>query len=119
MSHPTATTAAHRVIYKFKSQATPDLIMLAPHGDALLRLLGREPAAKGIVEPAAMAAAMAAIEQAVLAAEAARAQAEREAEARGESLAPAEGVGLRQRMWPMVDMLRRAAAAEVPVVWGV
>lgn len=107
------------MIYKFKSKAAGDVIMLGPNGDALLRILGREPSAKGIIEPPAMPAAMAAIEQAVQAAEAARAEAEREAQARGESLPPAEGPGLRQRMWPMVEMLRRAAAAAEPVVWGV
>jgi hypothetical protein len=28
-------------------------------------------------------------------------------------------VGLRQRLWPVVEMLRRAHAADAPVVWGV
>ncbi len=26
---------------------------------------------------------------------------------------------LRQRLWPMIEMLRRAQAADTPVVWGV
>jgi hypothetical protein len=43
---------APTMIYKFKSKATGDVIMLGPHGDQLLRLLGREPALKGIIEPA-------------------------------------------------------------------
>jgi hypothetical protein len=107
------------MIYKFKSKASGDIIMMGPTGDALMRAIGREPAPKGSIEPAAMAAAMAAIEQAVLADEAARADAEREAAARGERLAAREGVALRQRLWPMVDMLKRAAAAAEPVVWGV
>jgi hypothetical protein len=94
-----------QVIYKFKSRAAGDIIMMGPNGDALLRLLGREPAAKGIIEPAACAPAIAAIEQALLADDAARAE--------------AQGVGLRQRLWPMVEMLKRAAAADEPVVWGV
>jgi len=107
------------MLYKFKSKASGDVIMLGPNGDALMRALGREPAAKGIIEPAAMAAAVVAIEQAVAADEAARADAEREAAARGETLAPREGVALRQRLWPMVDLLKRSAAAGEPVVWGV
>jgi len=107
------------MIYKFKSKASGDIIMMGPTGDALLRAIGRAPSPKGIIEPAAMAAAMTAIEQAVLVEEAARADAEREAAARGERLAPREGVALRQRLWPMVDMLKRAAAAGEPVVWGV
>ncbi|MCW5640107.1 MAG: DUF1840 family protein, partial [Rubrivivax sp.] len=39
------------MIYKFRSKAAGDLIMLPAHGDQLLRLLGREPAAQGIIEP--------------------------------------------------------------------
>jgi hypothetical protein len=48
------------MIYKFKSKATGDLIMLGPNGDQLLRLLGREPAPKGIIEVADMPSAAAA-----------------------------------------------------------
>jgi hypothetical protein len=107
------------MIYKFKSKASGDIIMMAPTADALMRAIGRDPAPKGIIEPADMPAAMAAIEQAVQADEAARADAEREAAARGERLAPREGVALRQRLWPMLDMLKRADAAGEPVVWGV
>ena len=107
------------MIYKFKTKAAGDVIMMGPNGDAFLRVIGREPAAKGIIEPAQMAAAIAAIEQAVADAEAARAEAEAEAALAGETLLPAEGVGLRQRLWPMAEMLRRAGAANEPVVWGV
>jgi hypothetical protein len=93
--------------------------MLGPHGDHLLRLLGREPAPKGIVEVVAMPQAIAALEAAVAADEAARA-ATRAGEAEAEPDAAREGrVALRQRLWPMVEMLRRAHAAGEPVVWGV
>lgn len=107
------------MIYKFKSKAAGDLIMLGPNGDALMRVLGREPAAQGIIEPADMPAAQQAIEQAVAADEAARAQAEQEALARGEALGPREGITPRQRLWPMLELLRRAHGADQPVVWGV
>jgi hypothetical protein len=105
------------MIYKFRSKATGDVIMLGPNGDQMLRLLGREPAPKGIIEPPAMPAAIAALEAAVAADEAARAQ------ARAADVEPDERregqVALRQRVWPMVDMMRRAHAADEPVVWGV
>jgi hypothetical protein len=29
------------------------------------------------------------------------------------------GVGLKQRVWPMVEMLKRSKAANEPIVWGV
>ncbi len=107
------------MIYKFKTKAAGDVIMLGPNGDAMLRLLGREPAPQGIIEPPAMAGAIAALERAIRDDEAAREQAEREARSRGESLPPREGVALRQRLWPMIEMLRRARAADEPIVWGV
>jgi hypothetical protein len=106
------------MIYKFKSKAAGDVIMLGPNGDQLLRLLGREPAAQGIIETAAMPAAIAALEAAV-AADEARPPASG-AEDPGEAETPPERrITLRQRVWPMVDMLRRAAAQGHPIVWGV
>lgn len=104
------------MIYKFKSKATGDLIMLGPNGDALLRVLGREPAAKGIIEVADMAAARRAIEQALADADAAASAARAEG---GDTEREREAVGLRQRLWPMVQMLDRAQAAKEPIVWGV
>ena len=99
------------MIYKFKSAATGDVIMLGPHGDQLLRLLGREPAATGIIEPVAMPVAVATLQAAIAAQEQVPVD-DTEAFAK-----PA--VALRQRLWPMIDMLRRSQAANEPVVWGV
>ncbi|HEY0855845.1 MAG TPA: DUF1840 domain-containing protein [Albitalea sp.] len=107
------------MIYKFKSKAAGDVIMMGPSGDHVLRIIGKAPAPKGIIEPAAMPAAIAAIEQAVLDEEAARQQAEADAAAEGRTLPPGEGVTLRQRAWPLVEMLKRALAANKEVVWGV
>lgn len=101
--HPT-------MIYKFKSAATGDVIMLGPHGDQLLRLLGREPALKGIIEPGQMAAAVQALQAAIVNAEAAPDEPDEDRK---------DAVVLRQRLWPMIEMLRRAQRADEPVVWGV
>ena len=99
------------MIYKFKSKAAADLIMLGPNGDQLLRLIGREPDAKGILEPQVMFAAIADLQQAIAAEEAQRAG--------DEKPLPADRVGLRQRVWPMIEMMKRAQAAGEPIVWGV
>jgi hypothetical protein len=107
------------MIYKFKAKAAGDLIMLGPSGDQVLRILGKEPAAQGIIEPAAMPAAMAAMERAVAEDDEARARAESEAKAEGRTLPPREGVSLRQRAWPMIEMLKRAHADGKEIVWGV
>lgn len=100
------------MIYKFKSKATSDLIMLGPNGDQLLRLIGREPAAKGILESQSLLGAIAQLQEAVAAEEAQREQA-------GAGVPRADKVSLRQRVWPMIEMMKRAQAAGEPIVWGV
>ena len=47
--HVPATLSAPPM-YRFKSKADGDLIMMAPVGDQILRIIGREPAPKGIIE---------------------------------------------------------------------
>jgi hypothetical protein len=103
------------MIYRFSSKAAGDLVMLGANGDELLRILGREPAPKGIIEVAAMPAAIAALEAALEAAETAP---DTDAED-GDERAGERGISLRQRVWPMLEMLRRAMAEDTPVVWGV
>jgi len=107
------------MIYKFKSQAAGDVIMMGPTGDDVLRLIGKDPAPKGIIESGAMAAAIDALERAVAANDAARAQAEKEAAADGKRVAPGDGITLRQRAWPLVEMMKRSSAAGADIVWGV
>ena len=105
------------MLYKFKSKAAGDVIMLGPNGDQVMRIIGKEPAAKGIIEVHDMPAAIAAIEAAI-AAEAARNEAPRDAEPNPPGPA-GDRVSLRQRAWPLVEMLRRAQRAGEPIVWGV
>lgn len=100
---------AIRMIYKFKSKAAGDVIMMGPAGDAVLRLIGKEPAAQGIIEVSAMASSIAAIEQAIQTDEAA---------AKGQTAAPRGGVTLRQRAWPLVEMMKRSCAEDADIVWG-
>jgi hypothetical protein len=107
------------MLYKFKSKNSGDLIMTGPVGDAVLRTMGKEPGPKGILEPRDMPGAVAALEAAIAAEEAARAQAEAEAREEGRKLPPPGGVTLRQRAWPMVEMIKRAHKADVEIVWGV
>ncbi len=107
------------MIYRFSSKAAGDLVMLGANGDELLRILGREPAPKGIIEVAAMPAAIAALEAALEAAETApNTDIDTDADD-GDERAGERRISLRQRVWPMLAMLRRAMAEDTPVVWGV
>ena len=100
------------MIYKFKSAASGDVIMLGPQGDQLLNLLGRGPAAKGIFEPADMPGLISTLQTALNAETSGAANA-------GDQDAAKPAIGLRQRLWPMIDMLRRCQVAGKPIVWGV
>ena len=103
------------MIYKFKSKAAGDVIMLGPNGDRVLELMGKPAAAQGIIEAAAMPGAIAALTAAVAADEAQRAQ----AASGDDSLPRPEAISLRQRAWPLVEMMKRSQAAGEPIVWGV
>ncbi len=110
------------MIYRFQSKATGDLVMTGPVGDRVLRAMGLEPARQGIVEPGAMPGAIRALEAAIDSDEAARAQTQVASDAMNDDGAPvADGddVSLRQRAWPLMQMMERAQAADVPIVWGV
>ena len=107
------------MLYQFKSKDSADVIMLGPAGDHLLSVLGRAPSAKGIVEVADLPAAMLALERAIADDEAAWAQVQADAKAEGKSLPPRNGVTLRQRAWPLLEMMRRAHAHQHQVMWGI
>ena len=104
------------MIYKFKSKAAGDVIMLGANGDQALRIIGKPPAATGIIEAAAMPAAMAALEQAIRAEEAARSEL---SAGDAKSQSGADRISLRQRAWPLVEMMKRSHSAGADIVWGV
>jgi cyclopropane-fatty-acyl-phospholipid synthase len=113
------------MLYKFKSKATGDLIMLEPQGKHILKLIGKEPGAKGIILPNEMLAAIDALHAAVAQEQLAIQAGKDASKGEGEdiSAAPtAEGpraISLKQRVVPFIDMLRRAHAEDKEVVWGV
>ena len=103
-------------MYRFKSKADGDLIMMALVGDQLLRIIGREPAPRGIIEVAALPQAIAALEQAIAAAELARVDARK---ADDDDAGGANAIGLQQRAWPLLEMMRRSLGERADIVWGV
>lgn len=108
------------MLYKFKSRAAADLIMLEPNGRRVLQIIGKPVDEKqGILQPQDMAAALVALEAAIQQEEARLKSAREEAVARGEEPPKAEDVSLRQRATPFIEMLRRCQKADTEIVWGV
>jgi len=94
------------MLYKFKSKATGDLIMLEPDAKRLLKIMGREDQVKGIFLVDQLAEAMAQLERAI-----------EEEEAQGRQ--DPKQVPLRNRSQPMLKMLKTCLDKSTDVVWGV
>jgi hypothetical protein len=107
------------MLYRFKSDAGADVLMLAENAEALLRLMGREAQAPGIFEVADLPRWRSALEAAVAADEAAFDAALAQAKAAGEPIPRRQGVSLRQRAWPLRELMRQSERGGVAVVWGV
>lgn len=105
------------MLYKFKSQATGDVIMLGPNGDQMLSIVGKERSPQGIITVAQIPAAIAALEAAIMAHEAVQSRREQHPEEQVE--VEGDSVMLRQRAAPFIELLRRSAEAGKDVVWGV
>jgi hypothetical protein len=107
------------MLYKFKSKAAADLIMLEPNGRRVLQVIGKDPGPKGIILPEEMPAAIGALENAIAREEAEHQRAIDEAKAKGEVPPTFESVSLRQRALPFIEMLRRCEKDGKEIVWGV
>ena len=107
------------MLYKFKSKAAGDLIMLEPNGRRVLQVIGKDPGPKGIILPEQMPPAIEALEAAIAQEEAEQKAMVEEAKAKGEVPPKFEAVSLRQRALPFIDMLRRCHKADAEIVWGV
>jgi cyclopropane-fatty-acyl-phospholipid synthase len=111
------------MIYKFKSKAAGDLIMLEDNGRALLMIIDKsdpQTLKRGIVQPLEMPAAIAALQKAVTEEETGiqdKARAARDAGYPPTTSGP--GIGLRQRSLPFIQMLERCHAENKEIVWGV
>jgi len=96
------------MLYKFKSKDTGDLIMLEVNGRRVLEIIGKDAGPKGIILPEQMPAAIKALQDAMV-------QEEADEEAEG----PIDGLSLRQRARPFVEMLEQNYKSGHEVVWGV
>lgn len=116
------------MLYEFKSKATGTVVMTAAVAERLLAIVGKPAGPKGIFTVEQMGAALAAL-QAAVDAESADAKAEAAAQAakpaasatghEDEQPGKAPPVTLRQRAWPLMDMLRTAQAKGKDITWGV
>ena len=105
------------MLYKFKSQAAADVIMMQPHGDKVLAALGREPSERGVIQVAAMQDAIDALQQAMKAShEKLAAPKDEEQEDDDEHY---DDIPFHVRAEPFLNLLKLSLAEGKGVVWGV
>lgn len=107
------------MLYKFKSKAAGDLIMLEGAGQQVLEIIGKSPGATGIILPEQMQGAIDALQQSITREDADKEAAIAAAKAQGEPPPRFAPVSLRQRAHPFIAMLRECMSANKEIVWGV
>ncbi len=128
------------MLFEFKSRATGSVVMTNDVGKKVLPLIGKAPEPKGIITVDQMPAAIASLEEACRR-ETALAQAAKDKAARGGRIDPAAAagaadaadrddadrddagdphlIGICQRVYPLIEMMKTAHAAGKDITWGV
>jgi hypothetical protein len=111
------------MLFKFKSQAASDLIMLEEDARRLLKIMLGDDPVKGIVQTQDLDACVLALESAVLRDQQARSSRSEQTRALGHQASDDPAglpvVSLSQRAAPMLKMLKRCKAEDSDLVWGV
>jgi hypothetical protein len=100
--------------YRFQSRAGGDVLLLHAAGEQVLRAMNRLVAPQGIIETEAMPAALRALKAAI---ELETAQGVNGGET--STATQGDGISLRQRARPLMQLLRQAQADGAVVVWRV
>lgn len=103
------------MLVRFVSSETGEVLMFAETAAALLQPVGKERTARGVFTPAEMLPAAEKLRQAVAQAE--EPPEDNELDEKGKKKPPV--VGLRQRAWPLIDMLERTARSgpDASIIW--
>ena len=102
------------MIYRFKSKATGDLIMMGSVAEEILRAIGKTPAPRGLIDRTDLSSAILALERAIHADASSRTGKAHDGVPSGEA---DEDVSLGRHAWPLLDMLRRSQQEGADIVW--
>ena len=107
------------MLYRFKSQASADVVMLETNARQLLDIIGKTAGSAGVITVDQMPGAISALEAAVaLEAHSARHNHDAHAAEDHDAEAEAQHVGLHQRATPLLHMLKESLGEQKDIVWG-
>ncbi|MEO0002736.1 MAG: hypothetical protein RLZZ22_428 [Pseudomonadota bacterium] len=107
------------MLYRFKSKASGDVVMLEPNGRQLLEILGKNPSGPGIILPEQIPGAVKTLQDAVFEEEAEHQREVQEALARGDDTPDPNRITLRVRVTPFIDLLKHSLRERTEIIWGV
>lgn len=107
------------MLVTFSSKAGADILMLAQHAKPLLTIIGKtddkDLLMRGVFMPEQLDEAIMRLEQAIAAEPKQTLEDEQDSDLPKDALIMP--VGLRQRSFPLLDLLKRALEQQVPVMW--
>lgn len=104
------------MLYKFKSQAAAEVIMLQSTGDEVLKIAGKTPGPTGIITVEQIPGVISALQAEIKRREA---QPKEESKVNGDASDSDDPIPLGKRAVPFIELLRESAEARKDVVWGV
>lgn len=114
-NNPEADTS---MLYEFRSRATGTVTMVGKSGEQVLQIIGKPVEPTGIITVAQIPAAIAALEAAAER-EQPPAEIQNETDEDKREALGANHVSLHQRVYPLIELMREAQAADTDVTWGV
>ncbi len=110
------------MLITFRSQVAGDVMMFDHVARQMLRIIGKEPADKGIITVAQLPAAIAALKEAITADKSARTERAASEKLKAET-APNDGqdlfVSASQRAQPLLELFEWSRKGDKPVLWEV
>lgn len=107
------------MIVIFKSSVCGDVIMFGDVAARLLKIMGKDAEAKGIITVEQLPDAIARLRAAAMADKNARAEAMNDESEPGDDEARRNQISLAQRAVPLLELLELSLKKSKPVVWGV
>ncbi|BBO60454.1 DUF1840 domain-containing protein [Mycoavidus sp. B2-EB] len=107
------------MLITFKSKAAPDIIMLNNLAQFLLSIIGKQLDQRGVISHDELAQAIARLEAAIHNAQQKEALARAEHQHDKNEASDEIPVGLAQRAFPLLDMMRTAHQQDADIIWGI
>lgn len=104
------------MLIPFRSKAAGEFYMMDTHVQTLLSLMGKPFTAQGIIQANEVSMRLTQLQTALAHGTESEQQESLLNETHAESMN--QPVGLKQRAWPLIDMLTRAEKKNVDIIWG-